>query len=570
VTGEVVGGYRLLRELGARALPAYAALDPKPRAPNLALCVVEQLVREPGVTAEAAAEFLRDAKRLAQLHHPNVVRVRDVVLGASTVLLVSEWFEGEALPEVERAAAEKPLPLPLPVRLRILVDALEGLAALHELRDARHELLHFVHAEVAPRNILVGVDGRSVLAHPLRAPGAAAGHAPAAVGYLAPEALLGDQTMDQRADVFGAGVILWEALMGRRMHPEGEDVGEVVMRLLGGRIEAARPPADAPWAGALAEAARKATSPDPTARFANAGAMLTEVRRALGTRLAAKSAVASVVEATVGAHVRARALALLPTTGVRPPAPTPHLSDDAPPVSVPVEHEPFVDSSAFSAAPPPAKPSLAPASTASAAEVVEVIEVEAQPPPRQPPPFRPREKPAEPARSPATAPLTSAPELSPFQTMTPSKTDLASIALVSTPTPPQAIAGGARAKWALVAACAAGVVVVAWLLAHGSSEGGASTDALAPSSATSAPDTTPAVTPSAAGPRAATAAPSASSPPANAPGPFDLDPAHPPLPVAPKDAPPVTAASHSSPAGPPPPAASSPHPKKRVYDPMGI
>jgi len=155
--------------------------------------------------------------------------------------------------------------------------------------------------------------------------------------------------------------------------------------------------------------------------------------------------------------------------------------------------------------------------------------------------------------------------------MTPSKTDLASIALVSTTTPPKAMTGGARAKWALVAACTAGVVVVAWLLAHGSSDGAASTDALAPSTATSSADTTPA--PSAAPPaRATNPAPSPSSPAANAPGPFDPtpDPMHPPLPVAPKDATPFPAGPHISPATSPPPAASSPHPKKRVYDPMGI
>ena len=233
---DIVCGYKLLRELGTRALPAYAAIDPKPRRPDDALCVVERLAREPGVNAEAAAVFLRDAKRLSQVRHPNLVHVRDVVVGTSTVLLVTDWLDGEVFSDIARMAAEQGIPIPLAGTLRVMLDLLEGLSALHEVRDAKREPLQIVHAEVAPRNIVVGVDGRAVLVHPLHLPAEAKpNHAPDVIGYLAPEVLLGDQTADQRADVYGAGVILWEALTGQRMHGDGDDAGEIVMRILGGR-----------------------------------------------------------------------------------------------------------------------------------------------------------------------------------------------------------------------------------------------------------------------------------------------------------------------------------------------
>lgn len=231
---DIVCGYKLLRELGTRALPAYAAIDPKPRRPDDALCVVERLAREPGVNAEAAAVFLRDAKRLSQVRHPNLVHVRDVVVGTSTVLLVTDWLDGEVFSDIARMAAEQGIPIPLAGTLRVMLDLLEGLSALHEVRDAKREPLQIVHAEVAPRNIVVGVDGRAVLVHPLHLPAEAKpNHAPDVIGYLAPEVLLGDQTADQRADVYGAGVILWEALTGQRMHGDGDDAGEIVMRILG-------------------------------------------------------------------------------------------------------------------------------------------------------------------------------------------------------------------------------------------------------------------------------------------------------------------------------------------------
>jgi serine/threonine-protein kinase len=307
VKGEIICGYRLLCELGSRALPAYAAVDPKPRRPSEALCVVEPLTREGGVAAEAAAEFLREAKRVATLRHPNVASVRDVVVGASTVMLVSDWIDGEVLSDIELRTAEKSIPIPLAGSLRIVVDILEGLSALHELRDAKREPLRLVHAEVAPRNIVVGSDGRSVLVHPLRAPaGVSRAHSPEVLGYLAPEVLLGDQTADQRADVYGCGVLLWEALMGQRMHAEGEDTGEIVMRLLGGKIDAPCAPVSAPWAAPLAAAAKKAIAPDPSVRFASATEMLDEVRKVAGAHLAPKLAVAALVEAVVGEEIRAR------------------------------------------------------------------------------------------------------------------------------------------------------------------------------------------------------------------------------------------------------------------------
>jgi serine/threonine protein kinase len=589
VTVEVVCGYRLLRGLGARALPAYAAVDPKPGTPARALCVVERLAREPDVSPEAAAEFLRDAKRLAQVRHPNLVQVRDVVVGASTVLLVTDWVEAEPLSEVEKGAAAKGTTFPLAVSLRILVDLLEGLSAFHELRDAKREPLNLVHAEVAPRNVLVGVDGRSVLAHPLRAPiGAARSYAPEVTGYLAPEVLLGDQTADQRADVYGAGVLLWEALMGRRMHVDGEDVGEIVMRILGGKIDAPAAPADAPWAAPLAEAAKKATAPDPSVRFANATEMLTELRRSIGARLAPKTQIASIVDTAAGEHIRARRRALDASLAEKPAAASPPKPDippvvvaatpdvtpkvshaatvDAPPSSIPVEVETLSVPPSPSASVPP-----------SSADVVEVIEMEVPPDrpsrPRAPPPLRPRAAPPAPAFPPPPEPV---------RPPSASKTDVGSLALVSTPAGPiTPDASLGRARWALIGLGALALLAAAWFFTRRAPEPGDSAETAVPSSAVSTqapipapPD--PARSAAAPSPVASAAHRAESSPSDSAdPSPFEPQvdkPAPPPRTPTGKEAAPFPSAP---PATPPPqpapaPASSSPHPKKRVYDPMGI
>jgi hypothetical protein len=623
----IVCGYKVLRELGSRALPSYAAIDPKPRRPEEALCVIEQLSRDAGESA-ATAEFLRDAKRLTQLKHPNLVRVRDVVLGASTVLLVTDWVDGEIYSDIARMAAEQGIPIPLAGSLRVVVDLLEGLSALHELCDAKREPLRIVHAEVAPRNVVVGIDGRSVLVHPLHAPaGPVRRHAPDVVGYLAPEVLLGDQTADQRADVYGAGVLLWEALTGQRMHADGEDAGEIVMRLLGGKIEPPCAPADAPWAAPLAEAAKKAVSPDPTVRFANATEMLADVRRVVGARLAPKLTVSALVEAVAGERIRARneslgagpTIARLPsgsawTTDPPALAPTPvaaaavvlpvdpEATKPPPSAPPPTSSRPRVAPSwgrirppssgstraAQSTAPPPATPERASTVPSSAAppshevrfseppgslDVVEVVELEIPPdaPPQpKPPPFPRRDRPPPPLAH-------SAPPESPVSLrleLTESKTDMG--ALIG----PARAAGGSRTRWTLAFAFALVAGAILWMLMRSSTETRAGADpAVAPSaSATTAEAPTAAATAAGTTFHSATPPPGASARATNDPGPFDPAPAEDPRAAghtaaqAPIDRGSIPVVRPAPPAPQPPtaPASSSTRSKKPVYDPMGI
>ena len=104
----------------------------------------------------------------------------------------------------------------------ILSGALRGLHAAHEARDARGEPLGIVHRDVSPQNILVGADGTTrVLDFGVaKASGRMAvttdGRIKGKFGYMPPEQLHGE-VIDRRADVYAAGVVLWEALVGARL-----------------------------------------------------------------------------------------------------------------------------------------------------------------------------------------------------------------------------------------------------------------------------------------------------------------------------------------------------------------
>lgn len=151
--------------------------------------------------------------------------------------------------------------------LRILLDVLSGLAALHDTKTEAGA--GFVHGEVVPAMLRVDRKGcgRVIPLAPWHRLEAGAAVAVERQGHLAPERLLGD-AIDQRADVFSCGVLLWEALAGRRLF-EAESVDGIVMRLMGGKVQLPELPPELAWAAPLKSVAMCALSVDPAQRFSD-------------------------------------------------------------------------------------------------------------------------------------------------------------------------------------------------------------------------------------------------------------------------------------------------------------
>ena len=295
---------RLLRELGARVVPAWAALDTPPDG-GKQLVVVERIERGASYNDQEIGDWVRDARRLATLEHPNIGRVRDVVIRGEEVLVVSDFVDGVRCSEL-MAGAERP---PLEIALRILVDALSGLGALHNLRDAKREPLKLFHAELTPECIVVGLDGVARVISACRVKSARARPGRGGSAYLAPEILLEDDSADARSDVYSAGVILWEALTGRSLFPNTQP-SAIVTALLSGRMTRATVPAGSPWAAPLADVAARTLSADPSKRFPSAAALAAELRRIAGPKLPPPARVATYVRGAFGDRIQARRAAL--------------------------------------------------------------------------------------------------------------------------------------------------------------------------------------------------------------------------------------------------------------------
>lgn len=226
---------------------------------------------------EFAARFVREARAAARLSHPNVVAVFDQGTDGDAVFLAMELVDGHTLRDVIR----KESPMPPAKALALIEPVLSALAAAHRAS--------LIHRDVKPENVLIATDPNSGasrikvadfgLARAISAETqhtATGGVLIGTVSYLAPE-LVVDGRADARADVYAAGVVLYELLTGTKPH-EGESPIQVAYKHV---HEDVPPPSRLvpgipPYVDALVA---RATARDRTQRPADAAVLLHQVHR---------------------------------------------------------------------------------------------------------------------------------------------------------------------------------------------------------------------------------------------------------------------------------------------------
>ncbi|MBX3263452.1 MAG: serine/threonine protein kinase, partial [Labilithrix sp.] len=183
-----------------------------------------------------AGMFVDETRLAARIRHPNVIDTLDVVFDSGELFLVMAFVLGETLSKMVRAASAQSLRLPASVVSSIVIGALEGLHAAHEATDEQGQPLGIVHRDVSPQNILVARDGvaRVIDFGVAKAAGriqeTEGGELKGKLAYMAPEQLT-RRAVDRRCDVFAMGVVLWEALTGRRLFA-GDDAASTLYSVL--------------------------------------------------------------------------------------------------------------------------------------------------------------------------------------------------------------------------------------------------------------------------------------------------------------------------------------------------
>jgi serine/threonine protein kinase len=233
------GKYRPIAELGRGGMATvYLAASQGPRG-FTKLVVVKELKEEFANDAEFATMFVDEARLAARLNHPNIVQTYEVEEQEGHFFIVMEYLEGQPLSQVRSRLARLGAQL-RDNQVRVLADVLEALHHAHELTDYDGTPLNVVHRDVSPHNIIVTYAGEAKLVDFGIAKAADSssqtrtGVIKGKLAYMGPEQAFG-KTVDRRADVFSVGVILWEAITGRRMW-KGSAEGAIAHRLSNGDI----------------------------------------------------------------------------------------------------------------------------------------------------------------------------------------------------------------------------------------------------------------------------------------------------------------------------------------------
>jgi serine/threonine protein kinase len=271
--GQKLGRYQVLAELASGGMAVVHVASAHGAAGFERLVALKVLHSHLATEEEFIKMFLDEARLAAGIRHPNVVSTIDISDSIETgYFLVMEYVEGDHFGALLSAAHKRGHRLALPVVTRIMIDALAGLGAAHELRDASGKPLNLVHRDVSPHNVMVGSDGVARLTDfgvakaEDRLTQTRHGEVKGKLSYMAPEQASSGMS-DRRSDLFSVGIMLWEAVTGRRLF-RAESVSATLSKLLANKI--APPSAVDPELAPLDALLRKALAHEPSARFQTA------------------------------------------------------------------------------------------------------------------------------------------------------------------------------------------------------------------------------------------------------------------------------------------------------------
>ncbi|MBO6940144.1 MAG: serine/threonine protein kinase [Deltaproteobacteria bacterium] len=217
--------------------------------------------------------FLDEARLGARLSHANIVSVFDIGAADDTYFIVMEFVDGCNLKKIIEVLRKGGRTVPFKEAVYMTMHACRGLSFAHELLSDEGEEMDIVHRDVSPPNILVSKRGevkvtdfglaKATTQLEKTDPGVVKGK----FSYLSPEAARGED-VDERADIFALGIVLWEMLAGRRLFLGETDYQTVklVQQAQVPSLSKISPEVDEEFEGVLA----KALTPDPNQRYQNA------------------------------------------------------------------------------------------------------------------------------------------------------------------------------------------------------------------------------------------------------------------------------------------------------------
>ncbi|MBZ0116485.1 MAG: serine/threonine protein kinase, partial [Sandaracinaceae bacterium] len=252
--------------------------------------VIKDILPELSGDAHFADMLIAEAKLVAGLRHANIAQVTDLGREAGRLFIAMEYVEGLDLNVLLRTLSKRKIPLPPELAFFIVREVLVALDFAHRAKGADGAPLGIVHRDVSPSNVLISFEGEVKLCDfgIAKATSAQAGRASRPSGpdesgersriagkaaYMSPEHARGE-AIDARADVFAAGIVLWELCAGRRLYRGSED--EMLAQARAGKVPPL-PDRGLPKQADLQAILDLALAPDPNERWPAAAVFAREL-----------------------------------------------------------------------------------------------------------------------------------------------------------------------------------------------------------------------------------------------------------------------------------------------------
>jgi len=218
------GPYTLARRIGAGGMgEVYLARENSPRR----ACVVKKVLPRLMENKQFLGRFRDEARVVVHLQHPNIARVYAMGEAEGQLYLSMEYVQGKTLSRLAHRLRQQGKAMPLGLILHIGQRLCEGLTYAHDAKDGSGQPLHLVHRDLSPANICLSYDGelkiidfgasQSTLKEQQTAPRVVIGN----LTYMSPEQAR-KKFVDRRADVYSAGVVLWELITWKFLPQKGD------------------------------------------------------------------------------------------------------------------------------------------------------------------------------------------------------------------------------------------------------------------------------------------------------------------------------------------------------------
>lgn len=228
-----IGPYKLANRIAVGGMAeVFRALD-EPPAGDPRSVVIKRLLPDLAEEPKCRRMFEREADLGLRIEHDNVVRVLDYGEDAGRPYIVLEYVFGVDLWRLGRHLLRTGQTLRPPVALYVVTEMLAGLSAVHAAKGRDGHPLRIEHRDVSPSNIFLSVHGDVKLGDLGIAIADMRESRPSAprdergkgkLGYLAPEIIKGIPS-DQRSDLFSAGVVAAELLLGKPLFTGAGEIG---------------------------------------------------------------------------------------------------------------------------------------------------------------------------------------------------------------------------------------------------------------------------------------------------------------------------------------------------------